>query len=81
MLVILLMQNHTLRRHVMGLSNNTTCWKCGTEEETSVHILCECEALASLRHAHLGSFFLDPEDITKLSIGANWNFGKGTGLL
>jgi len=28
----------------------------GTEEETSAHILCECEALASLRHAHLGSF-------------------------
>jgi hypothetical protein len=27
-----------------------TCSKCGTEEETSVHILDECEALASLRH-------------------------------
>jgi len=27
-----------------------------------VHILCEREALASLRHTHLGSFFLDPED-------------------
>ena len=65
----------------MGLSNNPICRKCGTEEETSVLILCECEALASLRHAHLGSFFLDPEDIRKLSIGAIWNFGKGTGLL
>jgi hypothetical protein len=29
---------------------------------------------------HLGSFFLDPEDIRKLSIGAIWNFAKGTGL-
>jgi hypothetical protein len=40
---------NTLRRHlyVMGLSNGTTCRKCGTEEETSVHILCECQALAS----------------------------------
>ena len=28
-----------------------------------VHILCEGEALASLRHAYLGSLFLDPEDI------------------
>ena len=65
----------------MGLSNNPTCRKCGIEEETSVHILCECEALASLRHTHLGSFFLDPEDIRKLSIGAIWNFAKGTGLL
>ena len=66
----------------MGLSNNPTCRKCGTEEETSVHILLECEALAaSLRHTYLGSIFLDPEDIMKLNIWAIWNFAKGTGLL
>jgi hypothetical protein len=47
-----------------------------TEEETSVHILCECEALSSLRRAYPGFFFLDPEDIGKLIIGAIWNFGK-----
>ena len=55
--------------------------KCGTEKETSVHILCKCEALASLRHKYLGSFFLDPEDIRLLGVGAIWNFIKGTGLL
>jgi hypothetical protein len=68
----LLTGHNTLRRHlcIMGLSNIPICRKCGTEEETSVHILCECEALASLRHTYLGSFFLDPENITKLSIGA-----------
>jgi hypothetical protein len=57
--------HNTFRRHwfVMGLSNKPTCRKCGTEEETSVHILCECEALASLRHAHLGSFFMGPKVI------------------
>jgi hypothetical protein len=79
----LLTGKNTLRRHlyVMGLSNNPTCRKCGTEEENSVHILYECEALASLRHTHLGSFFLDHEDIRKLSIGAIWKFAKGTGLL
>jgi hypothetical protein len=65
----------------MGLTHNPICRKCGTEAETSVHILCECEALASLRHTFLGSFFLDPEDIRKLSIGAVWNFAKGAGLL
>jgi hypothetical protein len=65
----------------MRPSNNPTCRKRGTEEETSVHILCECEALASLTHAHLRSLFLDPEDISKLNTGAIWNFGKGTGLL
>ena len=65
----------------MGLSNNPTCRKCGIEEETSIHILCECEAFTSLRHTHLGSFFLDPEDIRKFSTGAIWNYDKGTGLL
>jgi len=81
----LLSEHNTLRRHlrvyIMGLSNISTCRKCGTEEETSAHILCECEAFPSLRHTHLGSFFLDPEDIRKINIGAIWNFGKGTWLL
>jgi hypothetical protein len=65
----------------MGLSNNPTCRKYGTEEETSVHILCECEASASLRYTYLGSFFLHPEEVRKLGMGAIWNFAKGTGLL
>jgi len=66
---------------IKGLSNNLTCRKCGTEEEISVHILCECEALASLRLTFLGSSFLDAEDIRKQSIEAIWNFAKGTGHL
>ena len=65
----------------MGLCNDPIYRKCGTEEEYSVHILCECEALASLRHAYLGSFFLEPEDIREQGMGAIWNFAKGTGLL
>jgi len=79
----LLTGHNTFGRHlyIMGLSNNPTYRKCGTEEETSGHVSCECEALALLTHTHPGSFFLDPEDIRKLNIGAIWNFGKGTGLL
>jgi hypothetical protein len=65
----------------MGLYNDPICRKCGTEEETSVHILCECEPLSSLRHAYLGSLFLDPEDIKELGMGAIWNFAKETGFL
>jgi hypothetical protein len=82
-IIDLLTGHNTLQRHlyIMGLSNNPTCGKCDTEEENSVHILCECEAMASLRHTYLGSFFLDPENIKKLSIGAIWNFTKGKGLL
>jgi len=63
----------------MGLCNDRMCRKCGTEEDTSVHILGECEALASLSHAYLVSFFLDPEDIWELGVGAIWNFVKEQG--
>jgi len=59
----------------MGLGNDPMCMKCGTEEETSVHILCECEALTSLSYAYLGSFFLDLDDIKKLGGGGGRPFG------
>jgi hypothetical protein len=51
--------HNTLRRHlyVMGLSNNPICRKYGTEEETSVHVLCECEDLASLIRIWVSSFW------------------------
>jgi hypothetical protein len=79
----LLTGHNTLRRHlhIMGLCNDPKCRKCCTEEETSIHILFECEVLASLRHVYLGSFFLEPEDIRELGMGFIWNFAKGTGLL
>jgi hypothetical protein len=48
----LLTEHNTLRRHlqIMGLCDSPICRKCGAGEESSVHILCECGALASLRH-------------------------------
>jgi len=64
----------------MGLSDSPLCRRCGAEDETSAYILCECETLASLRHAYLGSFFLEPEDIKSISLGAIWNFSKAIGL-
>jgi hypothetical protein len=78
----LLTGHNNLRRdlYVMELRDNPICMNCGTEKEILVHVLCACEALASLRHSYLGSF-LDPEDIRKLNIRAIWNFAKGTGLL
>jgi hypothetical protein len=63
----------------MGLSDSPLCGRYGAEDETSAHILCECEAVASLRHAYLGSF-LEPDDIRSISLGAIWNFSKATGL-
>jgi len=78
----LLTGHNTQRRHLylLGLHDSPLCRKCGVREETSAHILCECEGLASLRHAYLGSFFLEPEDIKSLGLGAIWNYRKVVGL-
>jgi hypothetical protein len=64
----------------MGLSDSPPCRRYGAEDETSARFLCECEALASLRLAYLGSFFLEPEGIKSVSLGAIWNLSKATGL-
>jgi len=78
----LLTGHNTLRRHhyLLGLVDSPLCRKCGVMEETSAPILCKCEALASLRHADLGSFFLEPKDIQSISLGAIWSFSKASGL-
>ena len=72
---------NTLRRHLhlMGLSDSPLYRRCGAEDETSAHIMCECKVLASLRHVYLGSFW-EPQDIKSISLGAIWNFSKATGL-
>jgi hypothetical protein len=77
-----LTESNTLRRHcyIMGLIAGFLCRRCGAEEETSGHVLLECEAMAALQDTYLRSFFLDPEDVKSLSLGAIWNFMKGTGL-
>jgi len=65
----LLNGQNNLRRHLylLGLVDSPLCKGCGVKEETSAHILCQCEALASFRHTHLGSFFLEPEDIMSMT--------------
>jgi hypothetical protein len=78
----LLTGHNTLRRHLhlLGLLDTPLCSGCGVKEETLAHILCKCEALASLKYVYLGSFFLEPEDIKSINLGAIWNFSKVTGL-
>jgi hypothetical protein len=64
-LIGLLTEHNALRRHhhLLWLLDSPSWRRCGLKEETLAHILCVCEALASLRHVYLGSFFLEPEDI------------------
>ena len=56
----LLTGHNTLRRHLYlsGLLDSPLCRKCGVKEETSAHVLCECEDLTSIRHIYLDYIFL-----------------------
>jgi len=72
---------NTLRKYpyLLGLIGSPLCGRYGTEEETSAHVLCEWQALVSLRHTYLDTLTLDPEDFRNMSLGAIWNFRNGTG--
>jgi hypothetical protein len=65
----LLTGHDILRRHLytMAMMDNPMYRRCGANERTSAHVLCECEALVMIRHTYLDSFFLDPKDVSSLS--------------
>ena len=77
----LLTGHNTPRRHLhlLGLVDSPLC-RCEMGEEISPHILCECEALAPSRFLQLGSLFLEPQDIQRISMGAIRDFSTVTGL-
>jgi hypothetical protein len=52
----------------------------GATIKNSAHSLFECEDLGTRGRTYLGSFFLDPEDVRNLNLGAIWNFIKRTGF-
>ena len=74
----LLTGHNTLRKHLHlpWMVDSSVCRRCGLEEETSAHVQSESEVLTSLRHAHLGSFLLEQQDIQSTSLGAMWDFSK-----
>jgi len=78
----LLNGHNTLRRHLhmLGLMDSALCRKCGVEEDTSGNIICKREAFASFRNVHLGSFFLELEDIQSISLAAICDPIKAMGL-
>ena len=79
----LLTGHNTLRRHLylLGLLDSPLRSRCRMMEETLAHIFYESEALASLRHAYLGSFFLEPKDIQSISLGPSGALVKLQGSL
>jgi hypothetical protein len=45
------------------------------------HVLCDCEALATLRFRHLGRHFMKPGDFEDISVSKIKHFVQGAGLL
>lgn len=69
-----------LRYHLFktGQEVDPKCRVCGRGEETSYHVLAECEAHTSLRWRCFGTATLDPETVTTLPISAIMGFWKKT---
>ena len=64
----------------MGVKNDPTCRGCHDDEETAVHILCECDAYSAHRFKHLGRDLLEPWKLHDISVRCLLNFASATGL-
>jgi ribonuclease HI len=73
----------TLRYHLgkLGLSDQTICRLCLEEDETSEHVLCSCEAVASLRLNILGKPFLSLPEFHSTSFSDILGFIKCLNIL
>jgi hypothetical protein len=45
------------------------------------HVLCDCEALATLRLRYLGHYFMKPGDFKDISVSRLLHFVQSAGLL
>ncbi|XP_025994761.2 uncharacterized protein LOC113004738 [Solenopsis invicta] len=66
--------------HRLGRSNTAECRACEEEEETSLHILCDCPAYAGLRLKLLGLAFPEPGQISRLPMRNLSLFWRELGL-
>ncbi|KAJ8916435.1 hypothetical protein NQ315_014648 [Exocentrus adspersus] len=71
-----------LNKHLntIGLSPDSRCKLCGTSDEDSVHVLCDCPRVIVNRHKHFGAGYLAPEDIREIPVDKVLAFARSTGL-
>ncbi|KAJ8911734.1 hypothetical protein NQ315_003634, partial [Exocentrus adspersus] len=71
-----------LNKHMslMGLAEEATCRFCSEEEETAVHVLCQCEGLARLRFLILGEENPSASSYTKAPLSRLWSLIQRTQL-
>jgi len=72
-----------LRKHLQTLGKvfEPDCRKCGTEEETAHHIVCECPGIKSIRVRLYGKPLLVPEEVMEEPLSKIGWFASETGLL
>jgi hypothetical protein len=46
----------------LGNVNSPECDRCNQASEMASHVLCDCEALATLRFRHVGCHLMHPDD-------------------
>jgi hypothetical protein len=65
----------------LGLIDDPTCERCLEEDESTMHVLCDCEAIAHLWFCHLGQFFMEPGVYYDAPISRVLQFMPSAGLL
>jgi hypothetical protein len=65
----------------LGSTDDPICERCLEEDESTTHILCDCEGVAYLRFLHLGQFFMEPSHYYDTPIYKILHFIQGVGLI
>jgi hypothetical protein len=65
----------------MGLVDSPKCDRCKQASETALHVLGDCEALATIRFRYLGYHFIKPGDFKDISVSRLLHFVQSAGLL
>lgn len=56
-----------------GIDNITVCKQCLEKDDSAIHILCICEAIAYLTFHHLGHYFMKLDDCHDSTLFNVWN--------
>jgi hypothetical protein len=84
MWVVGLLTGHChLKGHLfkLGLTVDPICERCLDDDESSIHILCDCEAVAYTRFRHLGQYFMEPSDYYDVPIDKVVHFIRSVRLI
>ncbi|OXU19365.1 hypothetical protein TSAR_016309 [Trichomalopsis sarcophagae] len=68
-------------QHIIGRVNSPTCKWCNQNEESSIHVLCHCLALAEKRYRALGMTTCEPTAIQSLTVRKEWCIPPDTLIL